>query len=67
MNQDATPKPLSGPLRSRINKLAHAQGLHHESALRATMQSQLEHARDAGESFAQLCERMARFETNLGG
>lgn len=66
MDTITAPKPLYGPIRARVNKLAHEQGLRHEHALRVSMLAQLERARDGGESFAQLCERMAQFELNLG-
>lgn len=65
MENNAVPRPLSGPLRSRLNKLAHVRGQRHEAALRTSMQSQLEQARANGESLQQLCERMARFEVDL--
>jgi len=66
MNETPTPRPLTGPLRTRLNKLAHTEGQRHEHALRISMLAQLQRARDSGESFAQMSERVSAFEQNLG-
>jgi hypothetical protein len=50
----ATAKPLSGSLRSRINELAHAQAMGHESRLRASLLEQITTARDGGATYDEL-------------
>jgi hypothetical protein len=54
MTKTTIPKPLNGPLRVRVNKLAHQQAQSHEIALRATLVAQVQQARDAGQSYDQL-------------
>ena len=49
-----TQRPLTGPLRVRINRLAHAQALQHETRLKASLLEQVQSARDGGASFAEL-------------
>ena len=49
-----TQRPLTGPLRTRINRLAHAQALQHETHLKALLMEQVQAARDGGASFAEL-------------
>jgi hypothetical protein len=50
----AIAKPLSGPLRSRINQLAHAQAIGHETRLRASLLEQITAARDGGSTYDEL-------------
>jgi hypothetical protein len=54
MAKTATLKPLNGPLRVRLNKLAHMQAQAHETALRAALVAQVQQARDAGLGFDEL-------------
>ena len=54
MNQTHAPRPLAGPLRARINRLAHSQALQHETRLKALLLEQVQTARDGGGSFADL-------------
>lgn len=62
MIQTPTPKPLNGPLRSRINRLAHAHALHHEAALRAALLAQVQTARNCGASLDQLAAMVEGLE-----
>lgn len=64
MNQDTNPKPLYGPIRKKINRLAHEQGLKRENALRASLLAQVEHARNQGATFAQLIAMVQEIEVN---
>ena len=57
-----TPRPLAGPLRTRINRLAHAQALHHETHLKALLLEQVQAARDGGASFDELAALVAELE-----
>lgn len=52
--QNTTPRPIAGPLRQRINRLAHKQALEIESRLRDAMLQQVQSARDAGAGYDQL-------------
>ena len=54
MTQTHASRPLAAPLRSRINRLAHSQALHHETRLKASIMEQLLTARDAGASFVEI-------------
>ena len=49
-----TPRPLAGPLRSRINRLVHTQALLYGAAQKALMLGQVLAARDGGASFVEL-------------
>ena len=62
MIQTHAPRPLVGPLRTRINRLAHAHGLQHEMSVRACLMQQLQTARDSGASFVELAELVAKLE-----
>ena len=55
-----TQRPLTGPLRVRINRLAHAQALQHETHLKALLMEQVQAARDGGASFAELAALVDR-------
>ena len=54
MHQTRAQRPLAGPLRVRINRLAHAQALQHETRLKASLLEQVQNARDIGASFDEL-------------
>ena len=58
-----TQRPLAGPLRARINKLAHSQALLHETRLKASLLEQVQAARDGGASFNELTALVTGFET----
>ena len=62
MIQIQVTKPLTGPLRARINRLAHAQALHHETSLKASLLEQVHAARDDGASFDELAAMVSRLE-----
>ena len=62
MNHIRTPRPLTGPLRARINRLAHAQALHHETRLKASLLAQVQTARDGGASFDELAALVGKLE-----
>ena len=47
-------RPLAGPLRARINKLAHTQALLHEIRLKTSLTEQVKSARNDGASFVEL-------------
>ncbi|MES2979815.1 MAG: hypothetical protein V4731_15445 [Pseudomonadota bacterium] len=53
--QTPTPRPLAGPLRSRINQLAHLSAIEHEGRIRAALLEQFTKARDEGATYEQLC------------
>ena len=55
-------KPLAGPLRARINRLAHAHALHYETRLKASLLEQVQAACDGGASFDELSALVARLE-----
>ena len=61
MNHTHAPRPLAGPLRARINRLAHSHALHHETRLKASLLEQVQTARDGGASFAELAALEASF------
>jgi len=46
--------PIATPLRQRINRAAHEQGLAHEQALRAAWLAKVQSARDKGANFEAL-------------
>ena len=54
MNQTHTQRPLAGPLRARINKLAHSQALQNEIRLKTSLTEQVKSARNDGASFVEL-------------
>ena len=60
-----TQRPLTGPLRVRINRLAHAQALQHETHLKALLMEQVQAARDGGASFAELAALVDRLAAEL--
>ena len=62
MNQTHAQRPLAGPLRARINRLAHSHALHHEARLKASLLEQVQSARDGGASFAELAALVAKLE-----
>ena len=55
-------RPLAGPLRARINKLAHLRALQHEIRLKASLFDRVQTARDGGASFNELAALVAKFE-----
>ena len=46
--KNTAPRPITGPLRQRINKLAHRHGLDAETHLRAALLQRIQAERDAG-------------------
>ena len=62
MHQTHVQRPLTGPLRARINRLAHAQALHHETRLKAVLLKQVQTARDNGASLDELAALVAKLE-----
>ena len=62
MNQTHAPRTLAGPLRARINRLAHAHALQHETRLKASLLEQVKAARDGGASFDELAALVAELE-----
>ena len=60
-------RPISGPLRHRINRLAHAIGQREEARLRAAMLAEEEAARTAGAAHTELAELVARMEARHAG
>ena len=62
MNPTHTQRPLAGPLRARINRLAHLLALHHETRLKASLLEQVQNARDGGASFDELAALVAKLE-----
>lgn len=62
MNQTHAQRPLAGPLRARINRLAHSQAMHHEARMKASLLEQVQSARDGGASFAELAALVAKLE-----
>ena len=62
MHQTQAQRPLAGPLRTRINRLAHAQALQHETRLKASLLEQVQSARDSGASFDELAALVANLE-----
>ena len=57
-----TQRPLAGPLRARINRLAHEQALQHEIRLKASLFNRVQTARDSGASFNELAAMVAKLE-----
>ena len=53
---------LAGPLRARINQLAHSHALQYEMSLRASLLAQVLTARSDGASFADLAELVGKLE-----
>ncbi|CAN5390018.1 hypothetical protein BH11PSE11_BH11PSE11_12250 [soil metagenome] len=53
---------IHGPLRARINKLAHAAGLVHETRLRDDLFDQVGKAKAAGASFDELTALVDSFD-----
>ena len=62
MNQTRAQRPLAGPLRTRINRLAHTQAMHHETRLKALLLEQVQTARDGGASFTELAALVTKLE-----
>ena len=62
MKQTQAQRPLAGPLRARINRLAHAHALQHETRLKASLLEQVQSARDGGASFDELAALVAELE-----
>lgn len=66
MNHQTRPvRPIDGPLRSRVNQWAHAQGQAHEMRLKAQTMARLEQARAGGAGFDELAALLADIETEL--
>ena len=63
MTQATTSKALTDPLRGRINRYAHAQGIQHENTLRAALTTQVQQARDAGATYDELAAMVNRMES----
>jgi hypothetical protein len=64
MNQVHAQTPLTGPLRARINRLAHNHSVLHEMRLKASWLEQVEAARDGGASFDELVALVAKLEAD---
>ena len=62
MNQTHAPRPLAGPLRARINRLAHAHALQHEIRFKASLLERVQTARDGGASFDELAALIGKLE-----
>lgn len=62
MSPTHPPRPLAGPLRARINRLAHLQALQHETRLKALLLEQVQTARDGGASFDELAALVSKLE-----
>ena len=62
MKQTQAQRPLAGPLRARINRLAHAHALHHETCLKALLLEQVQSSRDDGASFDELAAMVSKLE-----
>ena len=62
MHQTHAQRPLAGPLRARINRLAHLQALQHETRLKALLLEQVQAARNGGASFDELAAMVAKLE-----
>ena len=62
MNQTHARGPLAGPLRARVNQLAHSHALQFEMRLRASLLAQVQAARSGGASFADLAELVGTLE-----
>ena len=62
MQQTHAQRPLAGPLRARINRLAHSQALQHETRLKALLLEQVQAARNSGASFDELAAMVSRLE-----
>lgn len=62
MSPTHAPRPLTGPLRTRINRLAHSHALLHEARLRASLLDRLQTARDGGASFDELAALLDQLE-----
>ena len=54
--------PLAGPLRARVNQLAHSHALQYELRLRASLLAQVQTARSGGASFADLAKLVGTLE-----
>lgn len=67
MHQTHPPRPLAGPLRARINRLAHSHAMHHEARLKASLLEQVQTARDGGASFDELAAMVTAMEARLDG
>lgn len=63
MHQTHAKRPLAGPLRARINRLAHVQALQHEARIKALLLEQVQTARDGGASFTELAALVTKLET----
>ena len=53
---------LAGPLRARINRLAHLHALQLETRLKASLLKRVQTARDGGASFDELAALVAKLE-----
>lgn len=67
MHQTRAPRSLAGPLRTRINRLAHSHALQHEERMKASLLEQVQAARDGGASFDELAAMVAAMEARLDG
>lgn len=54
---------LHGPLRARLNRLAHAKGLAHAAAYLVAVTGQVQAAREAGAEYDELDELVSRLES----
>ena len=57
-----TPRPLRGPLKSLINRLAHTQALLYGAAQKALMLAKVQAGRAAGASFVELEGMVSKME-----
>lgn len=61
--KNTAPRPVTGPIRRQINKLAHSHGLQHETRLRDAMLKQVQAARDGGATFDELANLVDNVQT----
>lgn len=63
MNAIRCPRmPITGPLRSQINRLAHTLAQQHEMRLKADLMRRVETARSEGASYSELVALLERVE-----
>lgn len=52
--------PLPRPLRTALNRRAHAEGLAHAELVKRRLTAELEALRDGGATYAELCQHLER-------
>ena len=62
-----SPKRVNGPLRSRLNALAHSLALQHEGRIRADLIAKVQAAADAGATLAELHAMVDNMEATGAG